>query len=217
MLKENHIKMAYTKLKLTEPIYELQEKETPRQYYFFNIFCHADMTLPKFAKSFKELKKGDTLEDNGRQITLDFNPPKEKTFNQWRSYNQWEIRKRAYWESKINNIREELQKDLVEFFQEDSTELKESAKKDWNIDKQIDTDTRTPPHLKAKGKNELATAHQKKIDTLLIQSGMPNDISKTESDVKIDADVNNEISVSQEDKLKRMQELAKRMETMDYD
>lgn len=209
--------MGWKKLELTEPIYELQKEEMPRHYYFFNLFCHADMKFAVFARSFKGLKKGDNWNASGAEIKLEFNPPAESTHEKWYIHEYWKIRKSAYWESRIKNIREELQKDLIKFFREDSAELKESAMKDWILDKEIDDDIQTPPHLKARGKNDLAAAHQKKIDTLLIQSGMPNDINKTESDVKIAADINNQISVSEEDKLKRMKELAERMESMDYD
>lgn len=207
--------MVYTKLNLVAPIYELQEKETIRQHYFFNLFCESDMQLSEFARSFNEVKKGDIWRNNGGEIELDFNPPKPKTIEQWCAYNLWDTRKREYWKCKLNNIRDELQKDLIEFFKEDSAKLRESSKKDWMLDEQIDYDDRTPAHLKSKGKNELASAHQKKIDTLLIQSGMPKDIAQTE--VNMNAEVSAEIESSADVRLKRMQELANQMENMDYD
>lgn len=207
--------MVYTKLNLVAPIYELQEKETIRQHYFFNLFCESDMQLSEFAKSFNEVKKGDVWRKNGREIELEFNPPKRKTFEQWCAYNLWERRKREYWKCKLNNIRDELQKDLIEFFKEDSAKLRQSSKKDWVLDEQIDYDDRTPAHLKSKGKNELASAHQKKIDTLLIQSGMPKDIAQTE--VNMNAEVSAEVEVSSDAKLDEMKELADMMEKMEYD
>lgn len=207
--------MVYTKLNLIAPIYELQEKETERQYYFFNLFCHVDMSISDFFQSFNGLERGGKWNDGRGEIILDFSPPKEKTFQNWHIYNQWKIRKREYWKCRLSNIRDELQKELIEFFKEDSRKLMESANKDWKLDKQIDYDDRTPAHLKAKGKNELATAHQKKIDTLLIESGMPKDIVQSEVNMNVDADVKSEITV--DDKLKKMQELADRMEKMTYD
>jgi len=207
--------MAYTKLELVEPIYELQEKETERQYYFFHIYCHEDSDISSFARSLDGLKKGDIWRNMGREIQLEFNPPKDKTFQQWNAYNQWKTRKREYWKCRLKNIRDELQKDLIEFFKADSVELRKSAQKDWLLDKQIDMDDKTPAHLKSKGKNELATAHQKKIDTLLIESGMPSDITQSEVNMNVEADVKQEVSADV--KLKKMQELADRMEGMTYD
>jgi len=207
--------MVYAKIELVEPIYELQEKETERQYYFFHIFCDADMTLSEFARSFDGLKRGDTWKRQGREICLEFNPPKPKTFDQWNGYNQWRVRKREYWNCKLKNIRDELQKDLIEFFKEDSRKLRKSAKKDWELDEELDWDDKTPAHLKAKGKNEMATAHQKKIDTLLIESGMPSDISQSEVNMNVEADVKTEST--SDVRLKRMQELAEKMDVLDYD
>lgn len=207
--------MGYTKLNLVAPIYELQEKETIRQHYFFNLFCESDMQLSEFIRSFNELKKGCIWKGNRKEIELDFNPPKPKTFEQWHLHNQWKTRKREYWKCKLNGIRDELQKELIAFFKEDSAKLRQSSKKDWVLDKQIDYDDRTPAHLKSKGKNELASAHQKKIDTLLIQSGMPKDIAQTE--VNMNAEVSAEVEVSSDAKLDEMKELADRMEKMEYD
>lgn len=207
--------MAYTKLNLVEPIYELQEKETERQYYFFNLFCNTDLQISDFAKSFNEAKKGTDCQLDGDQIKLDFNPPKEATFKKWYTFCLWKQRKREYWKCKLNAIREELQQDLIEFFKEDSAKLRESSKKDWTLDEQIDFDDRTPAHLKSKGKNELASAHQKKIDTLLIQSGMPKDIAQTE--VNMNAEVSAEVEVSSDAKLDEIKELADRLEKMEYD
>ena len=208
--------MGYTKIELVEPIYELQERETERQYYFFTIFCNTDMQITDFARSFEGAKKGTDCEVDGDYYKLDFNPPKEATFKKWYTFCQWKIRKRELWKCKLNNIREELQKDLINFFKEDGANLISSAKSDWNLDSEIDYDGKTPAHLKAKGKNELATAHQKKIDTLLIESGMPNDITQSEVNMNVDAEVKEEIS-SAEVKLKKIQELADRMDGIDYD
>lgn len=188
--------MAYTKLNLVAPIYELQEKETERQYYFFNIFCNTDMQISEFAKSFDGAKKGTDCKLEGDYIHLEFNPPKIATFKKWYTFCQWKTRKREYWKCKLNNIRDELQKDLVEFFKEDSRKLRKSAKRDWVLDDEIDYDDKTPPHLKSKGKNDLATAHQKKIDTLLIESGMPSDI--TQSDVNMNANITGEVEITKD-------------------
>ena len=209
--------MAYKKLELKEPIYELQEKETARQYYFFNIFLHADMEITAFARSFEGAKKGNECKVDGEYIQLNFNPPKEATFRNWYTFCSWKIRKREYWKCKLNNIREELQKDLIQFFKEDSAKLMKSSKKDWDLDKEIDWDNKTPAHLKSKGKNDLATAHQKKIDTLLVESGMPNDITQTQSEVNMNVEADVKTESSTEIRLKRMQDLADKMKEMDYD
>ena len=207
--------MAYTKLNLVEPIYELQEKETIRQHYFFDIFCKVDMDIEPFTKSFKNLTQGSEWCQNGVRIFLEFKPPTPTTMVKWATYLQWRVRKRSFGADKIKKIRDELQKDLIEFFREDSAKLRESSKKDWTLDEQIDFDDRTPAHLKSKGKNELASAHQKKIDTLLIQSGMPKDIAQTE--VNMNAEVSAEVEVSSDAKLDEIKELADKLEKMEYD
>lgn len=209
--------MGYTKLELVAPIYELQEKETLRQHYFFDIFCKVDMDIEPFTKSFKNLTQGSEWCQYNVRIVLEFKPPTPTTMVKWATYLQWRDRKKAFGANKIKTIREELQKDLIEFFKEDSIKMRESAQKDWTLDKQIDYDDRTPAHLKSKGKNELATAHQKKIDTLLIESGMPKDITQAEinTNMNVEADVKTEVTADV--KLKKMQELADRMENMTYD
>lgn len=209
--------MAYKKIELVEPIYELQEKETLRQYYFFDIFCKVDMDIEPFTKSFKNLTQGSEWCQNNVKIFLEFNPPTPTTMVKWATYLQWRARKKSFGADKIKKIREELQKDLIDFFKEDSANLKKSAKKDWELDDEIDYDDRTPAHLKSKGKNELATAHQKKIDTLLIESGMPKDINQTQSEVnmKMEADVTQQTTA--EIKTEKLKELRERMEQMTYD
>lgn len=209
--------MAYTKIDLVEPIYELQERETERQYYFFNIFCRTDMQISEFAKSFEGAKRGTECSVDGDYVKLDFNPPKEATFKKWYTFCSWKLRKREYWKCTLSVIREELQKDLIQFFKEDSIELIKSSKKDWDLDKELDFDDKTPAHLKSKGKNDLATAHQKKIDTLLVESGMPNDITQTQSEVNMNVEGTIKTKSSAEVRLKRMRELADRMKEMDYD
>ena len=106
---------------------------------------------------------------------------------------------------------------MIQFFKEDSAKLMKSSKKDWDLDKEIDWDNKTPAHLKSKGKNDLATAHQKKIDTLLVESGMPNDITQTQSEVNMNVEADVKTESSSEIRLKRMQDLADKMKEMDYD
>ena len=204
--------MGYTKLELVEPIYELQEKETARRHYFFNVFCNTDMQISEFGKAFGETKKGDACVVDGSRIRLEFNPPKPATMKQWYVYDQWKNRKREYWKCKLGKIREELQKDLIEFFKEDSAKLMKSSRKDWDLDQELDWDDKTPAHLKSKGKNDLATAHQKKIDTLLIQSGMPSDITQTQSDVNMNVEADVKTQTTADIKLKKIQDLADSLE-----
>ena len=197
--------MAYTMIKLTrEPIWLLQDNETPKQCYFLSLYIHSGMDLPTFIESFqiKEdendeiqyLKQGDTWETNGgqnkKQIVLLFNPPNSpRTFRNWYHYRKWEERCTAYWADTIKKAHQSNQDLAIKFFNRDIKNTIESADNDWNTDNEINVDYSTKPHLKAKGKNDLASAHQKKIEIICLQSGMPKDISKQQSDMNIKSDI----------------------------
>ena len=85
--------MAYTKIDLVEPIYELQEEETERQHYFLELYFNvSDDNLVAFMDSFKNLKKGLVWEYEGCKTKLDFNPPKRNTFRNWAAALQYKKR-----------------------------------------------------------------------------------------------------------------------------
>ena len=196
--------MAYTMIKLTrEPIWLLQEDETPTQCYFLDLYIHSGMTFPEFIKSFQikkengeihNLQKGDIWESKGgenkQKFELLFNPPNsQRTFRNWYYYRKWDERCRAYWDNFTQKRQQSFQKTVLEFCERDIINLIESADTDWDIDKEINDDCLTKPHLKAKGKNDVASSHQKKIESIFVESGMPKDISKFKSDMNVNSSV----------------------------
>ena len=60
------------KINLTEPIYEIQEKETPKQYWFANEYFHFDGTIDEF------LDYWYPEDDNGHPLPIPQHPPVEK-------------------------------------------------------------------------------------------------------------------------------------------
>ena len=189
--------MAYKDLKiqLIEPIYTMQEKETPRQFYFANEYFKFKGKLADFLRYWYEQDEtGKWSPKHHLNITpsgdkLRFKIPAKNTMEDWAKRKQWNIRKRAFWKNTIESAQEEIQQEVIEFFKRDSKKIIDSAENDWKLDSELDDDVLTKPHLKSKGKNDLANAHSKKVETLLIQSGMPKDISKQESNMNVKSDV----------------------------
>ena len=183
------------KIQLEEPIHKMQEKEIPRQFYFANEFFKSKGTLADFLRYWYEQDEtGKWIPKRHLNITpsgdeLKFKIPAKNTMESWAKRNQWNIRKRAFWKNTLETAQEEMQQEVIEFFKRDSKKIISSAEDDWQLDEQINYDDFTKPHLKAKGKNELANAHSKKVETLLIQSGMPKDISKQESNMNVKSDL----------------------------
>lgn len=183
------------KIELIEPIYEIQEKETPKQYWFANEYFHFDGTIESFLDYwYPEDKDGNTLPTPKQAPSGEKNPfvklPARATMKNWSRLKRWYVRKKAYWADFIKDIQNNLKKDIGEFFKEDSKELIKSLNNDWKLDVKIDKSRKINPHTKARGKSDLAKAHKEKVDTLLTESGMPKDISKNDSTVKVDAEIN---------------------------
>lgn len=189
--------MAYQDLKiqLTEPIYLMQEKETPTQFYFANEFFKFKGDLADYLRYWYEqdqngkLNPKQDLNETPSGDEIRFNIPAKATMENWAKHKQWYVRKRAFWKNTLESAQEEIQQEIIDFFKEDSKKIIESANNDWNIDDALDSDYMTKPHLRAKGKNDLAGAHEKKVETLLVEGGMPKDISKSEAKMDIKSDI----------------------------
>ena len=182
------------KIELTEPIYEIQEKETPKQYWFANEFFHFDGTIEEFLDYwYPEDDDGRLLPIPQRAPSGEKTPfvklPARGTMKNWSKLKRWIERKKAYWSDFIKDIQDNLKKDIVEFFKEDSKELMKSLKNDWKLDVKIDNSRKVKPHTKAKGKADLSKAHKEKLESLLTEAGMPKDFTKTDSKVKVDAEI----------------------------
>lgn len=200
--------MAYKDLKiqLTEPIYQMQEKETPTQFYFANEFFKFKGELADYFRYWYEQDENGKwnpkpiLNKSPSGDEIRFKIPAKGTMENWSKHKQWITRKKAFWKNTLESAQEEIQQDIIEFFKKDSKKIIQSANNDWDIDDALDSDYMTKPHLRAKGKNDLAAAHEKKVDTLLVQGGMPKDIGKSDINVKSDVtvtDTSNELFVDE--------------------
>ena len=125
---------AHRKIDLVDPIYEIQEKETPKQYWFANEYYHFDGTIKEFLDYwYPEDKNGKSLPTPQRAPSGEKNPfktlPARATMKNWGRYKQWHIRKKAYWAAFIKDIQDDLKKSIGEFFKEDSKDLIKSLKR----------------------------------------------------------------------------------------
>lgn len=208
--------MAYTKIDLVEPIYELQEKETARQHYFLELYLDvSDDNLVAFMKSFKNLKKDSIWEYEGCKIKLNFNPPKPNTFRNWATALQYKNRRRAYWDDKFKEMRKQRKEKAEKFLKSFQDDLEEELQSNKRISREIEGDPQVFPHLKGKGKNEIAFANKTTWDIYKEVTGV--EVANTEQNVNVnlDADVKSETTtIVKEKKLKELQE---KMKEMTYD
>lgn len=205
--------MAYTKIELVEPIYELQEKETERQHYFFELYLDVeDDNLTKFIKSFKNLKKGQKWVKSGSEIELEFNPPKKSTFEQWVSCLQFRNRRKAYWNDEFKIRREKRKQKAEKFLSTFQDNLQEDLESNKRISNEIEMDDRVFPHLKGKGKNDIAFANKTTWDIYKEVTGV--EVANTDQNINLNADVNADVRtpISPEEKLKNIIELKERLE-----
>ena len=208
--------MAYTKIDLVEPIYELQEKETARQHYFLELYLDvSDDNLVAFMKSFKNLKKDSIWEYEGCKIKLNFNPPKPNTFRNWATALQYKNRRRAYWDDKFKEMRKQRKEKAEKFLKSFQDDLEEELQSNKRISREIELDGQVFPHLKGKGKNDIAIANKTTWDIYKEVTGV--EVANTEQNVNlnVDADVKSEnTTIVKEKKLKELQE---KMKEMTYD
>lgn len=208
--------MAYTKIDLVEPIYELQEKETERQHYFLELFFNAgDDNITNFIKSFKGLKKGRKWVRDGTEIELEYSPPKKSTFEKWATCLQFRKRRKAYWDNEFKSRRELRKQKAEKFLNSFQDNLQKELESNNRISEEIELDEQVFPHLKGKGKNDISMANKNIWDIYKEVTGVEVANVDQNINLNVDADVKKEISA--EVKLKKMQELADRMENMDYD
>lgn len=208
--------MAYTKIELVEPIYELQEKETERQHYFLELFYDVDDdNLTKFIKSFRKLKKGLEWGYSGSKKILEFNPPAESTFSKWTTCLQFKKRRTAYWDNEFKSRREKRKQRAEKFLDNFQDNLEEELESNKRISNEIESDDRVFPHLKGKGKNEIAMANKNTWDIYKEVTGV--EVANTDQNINLNVDGNVKSEVSADVKFRKMQDLADRMEKMDYD
>lgn len=208
--------MAYTKIDLVEPIYELQEKETERQHYFLELYLDvSDDNITKFIKSLKDLNKGDVWEYEGSKKELSFNPPKPKTLTLWATCLQYKNRRRAYWDDKFKEMRKQRKEKAEKFLSSFQDDLEDELQSNKRISKEIEHDGQVFPHLKGKGKNEIAFANKTTWDIYKEVTGVEVSNADQNINLNVDADVKQETTARV--KAEKLVELQKRMKEMDYD
>ena len=208
--------MAYKKIELVEPIYELQEKETPRQHYFVDLYYEVDDdNLTKFIKSFDGLKKGAMWVYSGCKEELCFNPPKSTTMREILRCLQAKKRRNAYWKNKINSKREKRNRKGELFLDTFQDTLQEELESNQRISNEIESDDRVFPHLKGKGKNEISQSYKNIWEIYKEITGV--EVANTEQNINLNLDADVTQQTTAEVKMQKLKELQERMEQMTYD
>ena len=208
--------MAYEKIELVEPIYELQDKETERQHYFIELYYEiSDSNITKFIKSFEGLNNGTCWVHEGSETILKFNPPKQSTFAQWMKCLQAKNRRKAYWDNQFKEMRKDRKERAEKFLSSFQDDLEEELASNKRISKEIEMDGQVFPHLKGKGKNEIAFANKTTWDIYKEVTGV--EVANTEQNVNlnVDADVKQETNATL--KAEKLIKLKQRMDEMEYD
>ncbi len=208
--------MAYTKIELVEPIYELQEKETERQHYFLELFYEvSDDNLTKFIKSLKGLKKGSVWMYEGCKKTLEFKPPTEGTFSNWATCLQYKKRRRAYWDKKFKDMRKARKRKAERFLNTFQDSLQKELESNNRISDEIESDEQVFPHLKGKGKADISLANKNTWDIYKEVTGVEISNADQNINLNVDADVKQETTAKV--KAEKLIKLKERMNEMDYD
>lgn len=208
--------MAYTKIDLVEPIFELQDKETPRQHYFAELYYEvSDDNLTKFVKSFKGLKEGSEWSLGGAKKVLEFNPPKFNTFVHWTKCFQYKARRRAYWDYKFKQMRKERKERAEKFLKSFQDNLEDELESNKRIADEIEHDDKAFPHLKGKGKEHIASANRMTWDMYKEVTGV--EVANTDTNVNLNVDADVKQQNTAELKAAKLNELRMKMDGMTYD
>lgn len=207
--------MDSKKIELKEPIDEIQEKETPKQYYFLDLYYDVDdETLNKFYRSFEGLQKGDIWAYDGVKKRLEFKPFAYPTFRKLGHCMQFKKRRKAHWASIFERRKQTRRKKVSDFMDNFTDDLIESTNDLKSTEEEMGYDD-SRPHLKAGGKRDIATARKTNWEILKDLGDIELDNSEQNINLNVDADVKQDIS--SEVKLQKIEELAERMDKMDYD
>lgn len=207
--------MDYNKIELKEPIDEIQERETAKQHYFLTLYYDVDSdNLTQFFKSFDGLKKGDVWVYEGCEKTLEFKPFAQSTFRNLVYCLQFKKRRKAHWASIFESQKEARKKKVSEFMDIFTNDIIESTNDLKSTEDEMEFDD-SRPHLKAGGKRDIATARKTNWEILKDLGDIELDNSEQNINLNVDADVKQDIS--SEVKLQKIEELAERMDRMDYD
>ena len=153
--------MDYKKIKLIEPIHELQEDETPKQHYFVDLYYDVeDDNLTNFYESFDGLDKGDKWVYSGCEEILKFKPYSQSTFRNLVYCLQFKKRRKSCFKDIYQSKQESRRKKVVDFMDTFIDDVIESTNDLKGTENEINMDGFTRPHLKAKGKNNVSSARK---------------------------------------------------------
>lgn len=190
-----------SKLILEDPIDEPQEGEKPRHYYFLDLFFDTDCGMQTFIKSFDGLKKGDEWACEGRDgtVILEYNPPAQRTMQDWAIQLSWCIRDKAHWDYFFRRKKEHRAKKVEEYLDGFLDDVMESTTNLKNTEDEIDDDYDTKPHLKAKGKSDISSSRANYWSILKDLGGISDPVKKFEADVMADVEAGVETNLNIED------------------
>ncbi len=190
--------MKYEKIPLEEPIYELQEKEKPRQHYFIDLYYDVDDdNIIKFIKSFDGLDKGDKWEYGGCTTVLDYKPYAYSTFRNLFGILQASIRRHAYWKDTFSSDRKKRQTKIKKFMNTFTDDIIDSTNNLKVTEEEIDYDD-SKAHLKAKGKSDIAGARKDNWGILKDLGDIEDPAQKHKIEGNIDSNVDVKRNLSED-------------------
>ena len=180
--------MDYKKIDLQEPIDEIQEKETPKQHYFLELFYDVeDDNLTNFYKSFEGLDKGDTWVYGGCTETLKFKPYAEGTFKNLGCCLHYLKRRKAHWTNIFASKKEARKKRVTDFMDTFMEDVIDSTTQLKATEKEITYDN-SRPHLKAQGKNHISSARRTNWEILKDLGDIEDPTRKVDVNADIEAE-----------------------------
>ena len=183
---------------LTEPIDERQEGEKPRHYYFLDLFYDTDIGLNRFIKSFDGLKKGMQWACSGHKgkVTLEFNPPAQSTMENWASQLLWVVRKDAHWDYFFKMGKEKRAKKVERYLDSFLDDVIDSTDNLKGTEDEIDDDSETKPHLKAKGKSDISSSRVNYWNILKDLGGISDPAQKIEAELNAEVEAGVETNLN---------------------
>ena len=180
--------MDYKKIELQDPIDEIQEKETPKQHYFVDLYYDVDDdNLTQFYKSFEGLQKGDKWEYSGCETTLEFKPFAPSTFRNLGCCLQFKKRRKAHWKSIFDSKKESRKRKITDFMDTFTDDIMESTFDLKVTENEINYDD-SRPHLKAQGKNHISSARKTNWEILKDLGDIEDPTKKLDVNADIDAE-----------------------------
>lgn len=180
--------MKHKKIKLQEPIYELQQDEKPKQHYFVDLYYEVENdNINDFAESFTGLKKGQEWVYSGSSATLLFEPYAPTYLIKLFSCLQVKKRRDEYWKDMFKSKTAKRKRKITEYMDTFADDVMESTSELKVTENEIKYDD-SRPHLKAGGKRDIATARKANWDILKDLGDIEDPTKKLDVNAEIDAE-----------------------------